>query len=164
MRRGWGTRGGRTGGGSRSRIQHHKAGFLGGHDEIVVSLSCLVVVVKPSKGVQAGHAARQVVASRRTKRRSHRREGRAVVMVVEVGASRVAESLGKGVGLDLELGNTLVLVGGDGGELGFREDKGPVLLLFYVADGTVVTLTTFDQIHTGLELVHGVEDELTRVV
>ena len=85
-------------------------------------------------------------------------------MVVEVGASRVAESLGKGVGLDLELGNTLVLVGGDGGELGFREDKGPVLLLFYVADGTVVTLTTFDQIHTGLELVHGVEDELTRVV
>jgi len=156
---------GRPGGrAARPRVQHHEAGLLGRHDEVVVGLGGLMVVVEAGEGVHARHAARQVVGGRQTERRSHGGEGGAVLVILKVGAGRVTEALGERVGLNLELGDALVLVGRDSGELGLREDKGPVLLLLNVGHGTVVSLAPLDEIHPRLELVHGVEDQLAGVV
>ena len=54
----------------------------------------------------------------------------------------------------------MVLVGGDGGELGLREDKAAELLLVEVVDGGGVPLPPLDQVHARLELVHRVQDNL----
>jgi len=76
----------------------------------------------------------------------------------------VPEPLGEGVALNLELGDALVLVGGDRDELGLGEDKAATLLLLHVGEGGVVPVPPLHQPHPGLELVHGVQDQLTTVV
>mgnify|MGYP006863518598 FL=1 len=96
--------------------------------------------------VHAGHTAGQ----RRVRR------------VVVVAACRVTETLGKRVGLNLELGDALVLVGCDGGELRLGEDEAAELLLLDIRDGAGLALPPLHQVHPRLELVHRVQDHLER--
>ena len=59
---------------------------------------------------------------------------RSPVVIAQPGG--VPEALCEGVRVDLELGDELVLVGGDGREDGLREDVGAVELLLDVEDGS----------------------------
>jgi hypothetical protein len=55
----------------------------------------------------------------------------------------------------------LVLIGGDGGELGLLEYEAPVELLLYVGDGLArLPLSPPHQVDPRLELVHRVQDHL----
>ena len=81
-------------------------------------------------------------------------------MFIIVCGCTVSEPLGEWVGLNLELGDALVLVGGHRGELGLGEHEGPVLLLLDVGDGAAVTVPSEHEVDPGLELVHRVEKEL----
>ena len=55
------------------------------------------------------------------------------LVVVEPGG--VPEALGEGVRVDLELGDELVLVGGDGREDSLGEDEGVDVLVLEIGDG-----------------------------
>lgn len=92
----------------------------------------------------------------------HRRTDiRELFLPVEIGEPRrIPESLGERVGIDLEFGDKLVLVGGDRGEDRFREDEGPVLLLFQIGDWTRAMLSPFDQVNPWLIAMHGVQHDL----
>ena len=72
----------------------------------------------------------------------------------------VSEPLGEGVGLNLELGDALVLVGGDRGELGLGEHKCSELLLLNIRHRSRVSISSEDKVDPGLELVHRVEQQL----
>ena len=64
--------------------------------------------------------------------------------VIIAQSGRVPESLGEGVGVDLELGDELVLVGRHRREDGLREDVGSVELLLDVEDGSRGALGAYD--------------------
>ena len=136
-------------------VHHHEARLLRRHHQVVVGL-CGGLVVDAGEGVHPWHTAWQMGAVERA--------AMGKGLVVKVGPGRVSESLGEGVGLNLKFCDALVLVGGDGGELGLRKDKCSVLLLLDVGDGSVLALPPLDEVHAGLELVHGVQDDLTRIV
>lgn len=68
---------------------------------------------------------------------------------------RIPESFCEGVGVDLELGDELVLVGSDGREHRLREHEGAVLLPRQVGDGPA-PLTDFHEVDARLVPVHRV--------
>ncbi len=82
-----------------------------------------------------------------------------VVKVVQPGG--IPESLGEGVGVDLELGDELVLIGGDGGEDCLGKDEGVVQLLVNVGDGWA-TLAADHKVDARLVAVHGVQNNLEK--
>ena len=69
--------------------------------------------------------------------------------------ARIAESFGKGIVIDLELGDLLVLVGGDGDELGLLEDVRAEGCHWYL-----LNVVAPDQMESGSILVHRVEHGL----
>ena len=82
-----------------------------------------------------------------------------ILLFHPLGSSGVPEALGKGVVVNLELGDLLVLVGGDPDKLALLEDIG--------SEGGVGQLhdvTGPHQVEPGLVLVHGVQDRLEKIV
>ena len=78
-----------------------------------------------------------------------------ILLFHPLGSSSVPEALGKGVVVNFELGNLLVLVGGDPDELALLEDIG--------SEGGVGQLHDVagpHQVEPGLVLVHRVQDRL----
>ena len=69
--------------------------------------------------------------------------------------ARIAESLGKWIVIDFELGDLLVLVGGNGNEFGLFEDIRPERCHWYL-----LNVVAPDQMESGLILVHRVKHRL----
>ena len=69
--------------------------------------------------------------------------------------ARLPEAFGEGVVVDLELGDLLVLVGGDGDELRLLEDVRPERGV-----GQLDDVVGSDQVKSRLVLVHRVQDGL----
>ena len=71
--------------------------------------------------------------------------------------ARFPEAFGEGVVVDLELGDLLVLVGGDGDELGLLEDVRPE-----GGVGQLDDVVGSDEVKSRLVLVHRVQDGLQK--
>lgn len=72
----------------------------------------------------------------------------------------IPEAFSERVAVDLEFGDELVLVSGDGGEDTLREDVGAVVLLLQIGDGAREALLETHQVDPWLVPVHRVEDNL----
>ena len=58
----------------------------------------------------------------------------------------------------------MVLVGSDSNKLSFGENEASAFLHLHINDWTFIPTPSLDEPHPGLELVHGVEDQLPAVV
>ncbi len=77
------------------------------------------------------------------------------LLFLGLSSSRVPETLGEGVVVDLELGDLLILVGRDGDEFCLLENVGPECRV-----GKLEDVVGSNQVESRLVFVHRVEDSL----
>lgn len=84
-----------------------------------------------------------------------------IFVPVEIGESRrISKPFSKGIRVDFQFGDELVLVGCDGREHRFREDESPVLFLLQIRDGSRGVLSPLHQMYSWLVAMHRIQNNL----